>query len=106
MTFPFNNLLSLTIAFITASAISIPARASVTLPPVNGQFDYQIGGSYTPASGVQIVDRDNSASPAAGLYNICYINAFQTQSEDESFWKDENSDLLLKKSNGDVRSAY
>jgi hypothetical protein len=79
---------------------------SITLPPVNGQFDYQINGSYTPASGVQIVDRDNGDTPAAGLYNICYMNTFQTQPENKTFWMDEHSDLLLRNANGDVRKIF
>jgi len=100
MSFPFYNLLSLCIAAASAHAAILPR--AVSLPPVNGRFDYQIGGVYTPASGVAVVTRDNSASPAAGLYNICYINAFQTQPEDEDFWKGQHSDLLLKKANGNV----
>ena len=71
----------------------IPA---VKLPPVNGRFDYQIGGAYAPAPGVAIVDRDRSDSPAPGKYNICYINAFQSQPEDAWFWRSKHPDLLLK----------
>ncbi|OII12232.1 hypothetical protein BIU97_04390 [Curtobacterium sp. MCBA15_009] len=86
---------------VTAVAGSSSANAAaVTLPPVNGQFDYQIGGAYTPSSTVSIVDRDRSAAPVAGRYNICYVNAFQTQPDELSFWHTEHPDLILKNSNG------
>jgi len=58
------------------------AAAAWTAPPVNGQFDYQLGGAYTPAASVQIVDRDRTASPVTGKYNICYLNAMQTQPDE------------------------
>ena len=38
-----------------------------TLPPTNGQFDYQLGGAYEPAEGVVVVVRDSTAAPAFGL---------------------------------------
>ncbi|GAB3239879.1 endo alpha-1,4 polygalactosaminidase [Kineosporia babensis] len=75
--------------------------ADVTLPPANGQFDYQIGGAYEPATGVEIVDRDREAEPAAGKYNICYVNAFQTQPGDAEYWTGEQDDLLLKNADGE-----
>ena len=74
--------------------------AVVALPPTNGQFDYQIGGAYTPLASVSIVDRDRSATPVAGLYNICYVNAFQTQPDEASFWTSGHSALLVKRANG------
>ena len=83
----------------TVQGISAQA-AAFTLPPVNGQFDYQIGGAYTPLTSVTIVDRDRSAAPVSGKYNICYLNAFQTQPGEASFWTGSHSDLLLKNSNG------
>ncbi|MET9909397.1 endo alpha-1,4 polygalactosaminidase [Streptomyces sp. NPDC006476] len=72
---------------------------TVTLPPTHAAFDYQIGGAYTPPSGVKVVTRDHTASPAAGLYNICYVNAFQAQPGAESDW---DPDLLLRDSAGKV----
>lgn len=72
---------------------------SVELPPANGGFDYQIGGAYRPAAGVSIVSRDRSDSPAPGLYNICYVNAFQAQPGKEGSWPE---DLLLRDADGDV----
>jgi hypothetical protein len=70
--------------------------ASVVAPPVNGQFDDQIGGAYPPASSVKIVDRDRTARPATGKYNLCYLNAFQTQDNEASFWTGKHPDLLLQ----------
>ncbi|MEU3645705.1 endo alpha-1,4 polygalactosaminidase [Lentzea sp. NPDC034063] len=85
------------LAFAALTATAAPASAAVPLPPLAGKFDYQIGGAYTPPSGVQIVSRDVSASPAAGLYNICYLNAFQAQEGQDGDWQ---SDLLLRDSSG------
>ncbi|MGW5657147.1 endo alpha-1,4 polygalactosaminidase [Streptomyces humi] len=73
--------------------------AAVTLPPAHVGFDYQIGGAYTPPSGVKVVTRDHSAAPVTGLYNICYVNAFQAQPGAEGDWA---PDLLLRDSAGKV----
>jgi hypothetical protein len=69
----------------------------VTLPTANATFDYQIGGAYAPAAGVDIVDRDRSDAPVAGKYNVCYVNAFQTQPEDFAWWTTNHPELLLQK---------
>ncbi|MFF3611786.1 endo alpha-1,4 polygalactosaminidase [Streptomyces sp. NPDC002580] len=71
----------------------------VRLPPLHAGFDYQIGGAYPPAAGVGIVSRDRSSSPAPGLYNICYVNAFQAQPEERGRWP---ADLLLRDADGKV----
>ncbi|GIE85789.1 endo alpha-1,4 polygalactosaminidase [Actinoplanes regularis] len=81
----------------TAAAARAPRAA---LPPANAKFDYQIGGAYTPPSGVTVVSRDREAAPAAGIYNICYVNAFQTQPGAESWWQTNHPDLLLRDKNG------
>jgi len=75
------------------------ARADVRLPPRHAGFDYQIGGAYQPPPGVRIVSRDRTASPAPGLYNICYVNAFQTQPNERRSWP---ADLLLRDAHGRV----
>jgi hypothetical protein len=72
----------------------------VTLPPVGGKLDYQLGGAYTPPAGVSIVSRDRTASSASGVYNICYVNGFQIQPDEESFWQNQHPDLILKDGNG------
>lgn len=48
--------------------------------------------------GVQVVSRDHGAPAAAGVYNICYVNAFQAQPGAEGEW----GDLVLRDANGDV----
>jgi hypothetical protein len=73
---------------------SANAAAVVEAPPVNATFEYQIGGAYAPASGVGIVDRDRHDSPAKGVYSICYVNAFQTQPEEASWWRAHHPSLL------------
>ncbi|WP_031038867.1 endo alpha-1,4 polygalactosaminidase [Streptomyces sp. NRRL F-5650] len=92
-----------TAVLVTAAAL-VPggARAEAAAyspPPAHAGFDYQIGGAYTPPAGVEVVSRDHTASPAPGLYNICYVNAFQAQPGAEDDWDD---DLLLRDADGDV----
>jgi hypothetical protein len=82
-----------------SNAIGAPGHP-VAAPPANGQFDYQIGGGYKPDPAVQIVDRDRTAHPAAGFYNICYINAFQSQAEDAAWWRHHHRSLLLHDARG------
>lgn len=67
------------------------------LPPPNANADYQLGGAYPPPAGVMIVSRDHTAAPAAGLYNICYLNGFQVQPGEESTW---DADLILRDAQG------
>lgn len=58
--------------------------AAVGPPPVDEQFDYQIGGEYDPPAGVSVVARDwFLGQPLPGGYSICYVNAFQTQDDEE-----------------------
>ncbi|MFT4235782.1 MAG: endo alpha-1,4 polygalactosaminidase [Microbacterium sp.] len=81
--------------------------ATVTPPPSDGVLDYQLGGAYVPASDVTIVERDRTSTPAAGLYNICYVNVFQTQPGDDpteegttAWWQQNYPDLLLRDDSG------
>lgn len=55
-----------------------PAWAEGPLPP-GALADYQLGGGYPPAAGVTVVVRDSTDAPEPGLFNICYVNGFQTQ---------------------------
>jgi len=73
---------------------------AVKLPPVNAKADYQLGGAYPPPSGVTVVSRDRTAARVQDLYNICYVNGFQIQIEDESFWLTNHPDLILRDSGG------
>ena len=76
--------------------------AGVMRPPVGARFDYQIGGAYRPGDAVRIVDRDRTAHPAGGRYNICYINAFQTQPQEKRWWRTHHPRLLLRTASGRV----
>lgn len=90
-----------TSASVTVVASAGPASAAppVALPTPHAEFDYQIGTPYTPPTGVRVISRDHTKDPAAGLYNICYVNAFQTQKGARGQW---DADLLLRDENGKV----
>jgi hypothetical protein len=79
---------------------SCSSAGSPSALPTGAGFDYQLGGSYPPPSGVTIVTRDSTAKPAAGAYNICYINGFQTQSGDGSMWLNQHPTLVLRSVDG------
>ncbi|MFD0426559.1 endo alpha-1,4 polygalactosaminidase [Streptomyces parvus] len=90
-----------------ASATDSPGKAATAAPEVvpptaNAAFDYQIGGAYTPPPGVEAVSRDRGSRPAEGLYNVCYVNAFQTQPDALDQWEKDNPDLLLRDADGDL----
>ena len=82
-----------------SASASRSTPGTVQLPPLHADFDYQIGGAYPPPAGVRIVSRDRTASPAPGLYNICYVNAFQAQPDERASWP---ADLLLRDADGEV----
>jgi hypothetical protein len=83
------------------AATTLTGRAAaVTLPPVNAPFDYQIGQAYAPPAGVRVVSRDREAPPAPGLYNICYVNAFQVQPQEAGWWQQHHDELLLRDAGG------
>lgn len=84
---------------LLGACTATPAEGdAVEPPPPHAAWDYQIGGAYAPADGVEVVSRDHGDEPAGGLYNICYVNAFQAQPGAEDEW----GDLLLRDANGDV----
>ncbi len=83
-----------------ASAPPNPRPSAVTTavepPPVAARVDYQLGGPYPPDTGVRVVVRDHTAVPVEGLYNVCYLNAFQAQPGDEARWIIDGQDLTLR----------
>ncbi|MEV1047491.1 endo alpha-1,4 polygalactosaminidase [Streptomyces sp. NPDC049916] len=81
-----------------------PARsAPKAVPPTPDMtFDYQIGGGYPPAAGVRAVARDRGDRPAEGMYNVCYVNAFQAQPDALDWWRENHPDLLLRDDDGDL----
>ena len=85
----------------SSSSGSSGTPGQVRRPPVNGKFDYQIGGDYPPPSGVEVVSRDRKAAPATGLYSICYVNGFQIQPEELADWTANRPDLILKGTTGE-----
>jgi hypothetical protein len=90
----------LAMAALTLLALGAATASALTLPPANKQFDYQIGGIYNPLTNVATVDRDRTDPPVAGKYNVCYVNAFQTQPDEINWWKSSHPDLLLRSSSG------
>lgn len=81
--------LRLALAAALVAVAAAPAVADGPLP-AGVVADYQLGGGYPPPKGVTAVVRDSTDQPAAGVYNICYVNGFQTQPGAE--WP---ADLLL-----------
>jgi hypothetical protein len=67
----------------------------VRLPPPDARADYQLGGSYRLPSGVRVVSRDRTDRPAQAAYNICYVNAYQTQPGQLRWWRKHHPRLLL-----------
>lgn len=87
--------ISLVSLLVAGSAVSGAAAASWSPPPTTGFVDYQLGGSYAVPAGVTVVGRDSTSSPAKGVYSICYINGFQSQPADHSYWTRQHKSLLL-----------
>ncbi|MBP2336140.1 hypothetical protein JOF41_002318 [Saccharothrix coeruleofusca] len=78
----------------------VPAAAAATAFPVGVKVDYQLGGAYDPPNGVGLVVRDSTAEPEPGLYNVCYVNGFQTQPQDRELWLQQRRDLVLTDGRG------
>ena len=73
---------------------------TITLPDPTADWAYQIGGSSTPAASVGTVVRDRHDT-AAGLYDVCYVNAFQTQPDERRMWTSpRHRDLVLRDASG------
>ncbi len=79
---------------------------AVTLPPVDADWDYQLGGNRSVPDNVTVVDRDRNADPLEGAYNICYVNGFQTQPDEKKFWRDHWSLVLKRDGKPVVDSAW
>ncbi|MFB7778400.1 endo alpha-1,4 polygalactosaminidase [Streptomyces bauhiniae] len=92
-------LLALTLLLTGCATGNHQASRAPELPPKHAGFDYQIGGAYPPPAGVRIVTRDRADSPAEGLYNVCYVNAFQAQPQERGDWP---AGLLLRDRAGRV----
>lgn len=80
--------------------VAPPAVARVVPPPVDAGVDYQLGGGYPPPAGVAVVARDRTERPPRGVYGICYVNAFQTQGADATWWLTRHPTLVLRDGRG------
>jgi hypothetical protein len=89
---------------MSSAAAQEPSRSTPPAwapPPVHAAVDYQIGGDYPPPEGVEVVSRDWFAGTAPDdLYAICYVNAFQTQDDEDDVERPDErsawpSDLVL-----------
>ena len=83
------------------SAASPDVDGGRTLPPTEGVFDYQLGGTADELSDgtpIDVVARDATAAPLESAYNVCYVNGFQTQPGAD--WS-EHPDALLRDASGD-----
>ncbi|OIH95416.1 endo alpha-1,4 polygalactosaminidase [Curtobacterium sp. MCBA15_001] len=89
------------VAVLGLTACSAQSADTVRAFPTSGVPDYQLGGAYTPARGVTIVERDSTAHPAPGAYGICYVNGFQTQPGDAALWTGKHPGALLRNDDGD-----
>jgi hypothetical protein len=83
-----------------------PATAAIKPLPVGPDVDYQLGGARSVPANVGIVVRDRRAKPLPGVYNICYINGFQTQAEERHFWKKRMTLVLKRHGKPVVDSAW
>jgi Glycoside-hydrolase family GH114 len=94
-------LLALLVGGASAPTLSTTSAVAAEPPeplPVGVDWDYQLGGPAPVPEHVQVVVRDRRATPEPGAYNICYVNAFQTQPDEKRFWRDGRRwRLVLKK---------
>jgi hypothetical protein len=88
-------------AFLLAACSSSGAPRAPTSPEPRAGLDYQLGGAYPPPAGVAVVVRDRTAAPAAGAYNVCYVNGFQIQPDEVDAWERDHPDLVLRDDDGD-----
>lgn len=75
-------------ALVLCGCASTASTAPAPKLPPNGPFDYQLGAPYDPPSDVVTVVRDSTAGPLPGAYNVCYVNAFQTQPGEARAWRE------------------
>jgi len=76
---------------LVATACAAPEPAF----PAGAAADYQLGGAYPPPAGVTLVVRDRTADPAPDVYNVCYVNGFQSQPADRADWLTGRPELVL-----------
>jgi hypothetical protein len=79
-------------------------RSAVRGPLADAVFDYQLGGAYRPSSRVRVISRDRVAEPLPGAYNLCHVNAFQSQpgAAAARWWRRNHPELLLRDDRGEL----
>ncbi|MEV7431144.1 endo alpha-1,4 polygalactosaminidase [Nocardioides sp. NPDC092400] len=106
--------LALGLALLTGPAAAAPDPAPAPSPeaapdiaplPVGTDADYQLGGARPVPARVGIVVRDRRAEPA-GRYDVCYVNAFQTQPDEHRSWKKRMHLVLRSKGEPVVDEAW
>jgi len=97
-----HKILMLVLALSLTWAVPMPAFGQVTPLPIGTDVDYQLGGAVDRPETVGIIARDRTEDPAAGRYNICYVNGYQTQPNEKRFWLRHHPGLLLKKNDKPV----
>ncbi|KAJ8073943.1 hypothetical protein AAF712_003360 [Marasmius tenuissimus] len=99
-----STFLLIAVSLLSSTSNAVSVKRAITPLPANGKWDYQIGGAYEPDSDVRVVTRDRTSTPVSGKYNICYVNAFQSQPDQAShdFWLNDptRNNLILKNSAG------
>ncbi|MBZ5736625.1 endo alpha-1,4 polygalactosaminidase [Nocardioides mangrovi] len=86
------------------TTLAAVAALAVTPLPTGTDVDYQLGGDRPVPAHVGIVARDRESAPIDGKYNVCYVNGFQTQSNERKFWK-KHWNLVLKKNGKAVEDS-
>lgn len=93
----------LAISGLGVALSSASARPAIQPPPGNTGFDLQLGGASDAPDDAGVVERDRTAMPARGRYGVCYVNAFQTQDDEISWWRRRHPELLLRVRGREVR---
>lgn len=98
-------LLACTVLFPGSAAAQTPDPGSApTAPiptlPVGVASDYQLSAPYPTTAA--IVVRDQRSAIAPGAFNVCYVNAFQTQPGRKRWWQRQHPRLLLRDSDGQL----
>ena len=100
----------LVVAPLLAISLASPAVAVSPPPvaplPVGPDVDYQLGGTHGVPANVGIVVRDRTSTPLPGHYNVCYVNGFQTQADEASFWKSRRGLVLRRRGRPVVDTAW
>jgi hypothetical protein len=92
-------------ALLLALVLGVAPTPPTPLPG-GADVDYQLGGAVAPAPNVGVVVRDRRAAPAAGRYNVCYVNAFQTQPDEARLWRRHRALVLRDGGRPVVDSAW